>query len=178
MKFSSLILLILFSFSTFALAQEVSEEEIEYTDNELKLNEIRLNVGYTILGIPELTYERILNDGSSIGLSFAYATDKDDMGFNYVIHPFYRLFFSDKPAAGFFFEGTGLILSEKNYDWWTQESETVAGFGVGVSIGIKLIKENGWHGELLAGFSRNLTNDDTDYTFFPRFGVSVGKRFY
>lgn len=182
MGINRLLLFTLFSFLTFVVnAQDSTSVEIEFTDNQLRLNEIKLNLGYTLLGFPEISYERILNDNSSIGLSIAYGFNIDDLEYKYLIHPYYRLFFSQKPAAGFFFEGVGVIFEELDvYNFNIREDEDVKGAGLGISIGIKLLNENGWTGELLAGFSRNLTSTENINVseFIPRFGISIGKRFY
>lgn len=86
-----------------------NEEPVEFNRNEIKLN-----MFYFLLGAVEVFYERNLNEYSSIGMSLLVNTDTDEFwDLNYAITPYYRLFFGKKPAQGFFFEGFGMLNSNK-----------------------------------------------------------------
>jgi hypothetical protein len=65
-------------------------------------NEIKLNALYTLLGLPEITYERSLNRFSSFGVSIFYSASRNtNVGLG--VFPFYRWYFGPKkPVCGFF----------------------------------------------------------------------------
>src|SRR5687768_7683065 len=64
-------------------------------------NEIKLNLLYTVIGIPEISYERLLKDNMGVGLSiFAAIDNKQDYSFAAIPH--FRVYFGAKKAAGFF----------------------------------------------------------------------------
>jgi len=57
-------LMLLLLFNVFLLnAQEDPKSTIQGN------NELKINMAYAIAGFPEITYERILDDGGSVGLS-------------------------------------------------------------------------------------------------------------
>jgi len=151
--------------STFAFSQETQEPEPTK-------NEVKVNAAYLIGGIPEFSYARILNDESAVGISLAFSID-NDIHYNFSLTPYYRFYFGEKRAGGFFIEG--------NTSFFSQESiigTDEFGFGAGFSLGGKLIsKSEKWTGELLLGVGRNFVNTDLIDEFYPRFGISVGRRF-
>ena len=52
--------------------------------------------------MPELSYERLISDNSSVGASVAFSLDKkEDMDLRFSFTPYYRMFFGQKKAAGF-----------------------------------------------------------------------------
>ena len=136
-------------------------------------NEVKINMAYAIAGFPEITYERILDDGGSVGLSLAFAVD-GDIDYNAIAVPFYRLYFGEKRAAGFFIEANVALFSEEKNDG---SSDTAMGFGPGLAVGGKFLTRTGWVAEILAGAGRNFLNENEISDVFPRFGVSIGKRF-
>lgn len=140
------------------------------TEKPVSKNEVKLNLGYLLLGLPELSYERILNDDSSVGMSVAFSIDSD-VDINYMLTPYYRFFFGKKPSAGFFIEANGAVFSEEYY------SKNEVGAGLGVALGGKFISKNNWTGELLLGAGRTLANSKNTSEAYPRIGVTIGKRF-
>lgn len=158
------------SISTFA--QESVTKENEKIETLTKRHEVKLNLLYSILGLPEISYEYLLNEESSVGMSLLFRLDKD-IDIKFAATPYYRFFFSKKPAAGFFIEGFGMYSVEEDYDYG---ETTTSDFALGISVGVKLLSKKGFTGELYAGLGRNLFgNHDIDAV--PRIGISFGKRF-
>ena len=144
-------------------------------------NEIKLNLLNSIIGAPEITYERLLQNNQSIGISAAVSLDsKENLSFNYGFAPYYRIYFGKKDNAGFFVEANTSVTSYhyNNYyynnqinDW---KSET--NFGFGAAIGFKLMTKNNLIGEVFGGLGRRFGSNYTDDAF-PRIGITIGKRF-
>lgn len=182
------LLTIFFIFSIgIAIAQEAE------TKQEPK-NELKINALFTIIGMPEFTYERIINEEMAAGVSVAFATEPD-IETKFTLTPYYRFYFGKKPAAGFYIEGFGMLNSINipeyryyNYDYTsdlysytTVKEEKYTDFALGFGIGAKWITKKGIVFELNSGVGRNLINanknDYYDHTFVGRGGLSVGYRF-
>ncbi len=159
--------LILFLCASFMIAQEDGKTTIQGN------NELKLNMAYAIAGFPEVTYERILDDGGSVGLSLAVGIE-DDIDYNVIAVPFYRLYFGYKRAAGFFLEANAALFSEDTNEG---TGDTAFGFGPGLAVGGKFLTKSGWVAELLLGGGRNFVNENIISDIYPRLGVSLGKRF-
>ncbi|MFT7352785.1 MAG: hypothetical protein ACI9XR_002573 [Flavobacterium sp.] len=160
---------------------------VSFPKNEFKLNAIGL-----LAGFPEITYERILNDESSLGISFGAAINNDSET-RFTATPYYRLFFGKGNAKGFFVEGFGMLNSLKiqedsyfSYDpntgnYISDEGESYTDFALGLGIGAKWISKRGVVFEINGGIGRNLLNSDKndyyDHTFVGRGGFSLGYRF-
>ena len=166
-------------------------------EESLSRSEIKLNVAYLIAGMPEISYEYLINEESSVGTSILFAID-NDIDFNFAFTPYYRFYFGNKRTAGFFVEGFGMLnVTEDYYDIYyydvpvnggdvyyqnNDNSEKNTNFALGVSVGGKFLTNSGFIFEIYGGVGRNLFNNnsyyyDDNYEFVPRFGVSVGKRF-
>ena len=161
-------LILLLLFNVFLLnAQEDPKSTIQGN------NELKINMAYAIAGFPEITYERILDDGGSVGLSVAFSVE-EDIDYNVLAVPFYRLYFGEKRAAGFFIEANVALFSEDKDDGST---DSALGFGPGLAVGGKFLTRSGWVAEILGGAGRNFLNENEISGVFPRLGVSIGKRF-
>ena len=154
-------------------------------------NEIRFNIPYAIAGLPEISYERVVDDNMSIGISTAVAIEKP---YNYdtdkglrersFFCPYYRLFFGKKRAAGFYIEGNMAVVGQREkgnvYNYITGTYNYVdakaTSFGFGASIGLKLLSKNGFTGDFYGGWGR-LFGNPIITSGYPRFGVCMGKRF-
>jgi len=171
----------------FIIVLNVKSQEAEKLTN----NEIKLNVAYLIAGMPEIGYEYILNEESSVGADILFAID-NDIDFRFAFTPYYRFFFGKKRAAGFFVEGFGMLnVTENDYDMYYYDpvygdtytdysGEDITDFALGVAVGGKFLTDSGFIFEIYGGVGRNLFNNNNeydDYDFVPRFGASVGKRF-
>lgn len=101
----------------------------------------------------------------------------------YYISPYYRFYFGNKYAAGFFVEGFGM-LNSTNRDIniligsLGGNDNFKTDFALGIGLGGKWVTNSGFVGELNLGVGRNLfNNDDTDYEFISKVGISLGYRF-
>ncbi|MCB0458635.1 MAG: DUF3575 domain-containing protein [Flavobacteriaceae bacterium] len=143
-------------------------------------NEFKINVGSLLLEFPEFSYDYIINEESTAGVSLAFSIDKG-IGYKFFVYPNYRLFFGRKRAAGFFIEGNAAFYSQKyeNYDnaHYINIKNNAMGFGLGIAVGGKFITKNGFIGELYLGGGRNFLNTDKIDEGYPRIGISIGKRF-
>ena len=156
-------------------------------------NEIKINLFYAVLAIPEITYERIIEDNMGAGISVAIgATNENVFGsrINYIITPHYRLYFGNKKANGFFIEGNAGVISYKEYDYsslaytsypagynYTLPEINYTSFGLGAAAGAKFLTRNGFLGEAYLGVGRVFSSKNNAIEAYPRFGLTIGKRF-
>ena len=169
------IILVFLCVTTISFAQD---KEKEYPQDKDKKHEVKVNV-LTLVAGPwiDASYERLIDEESSYGLSATYNTNTDESDLNYAITPYYRRYFSGKFARGFFVEGFGALFSARNYYGFSSNNEEFeTGFALGVSVGGKFVSKKGFTTELLLGVGRNLVRD-SNYEGFPRIGISVGYRF-
>lgn len=152
-----------------------------------KQNELKLNAVMLLVGAFEASYERNLNEESSLGISFftPYDTENLDADISYYISPYYRIFFGKKYAAGFFVEGFGMlnsikrdvIIADTNNHFATEE-QNVTDFALGFGLGGKWVTKSGFVFELSGGVGRNLFKNDTnDSQIVGKFGFNLGYRF-
>lgn len=159
-----------------AMAQDDQEK------SDLLFNEIRLNAGYLLAGIPEISYERILSDETAVGVSIVVVVDTS-INYNFGITPYGRFYFGKKRAAGFFLEANSAIYSaESDGDLYinglrVESGGSKLGFGFGLGLGGKFLTKGGWVGELLVGVGRNFLNKEEIDEAYPRLGISIGRRF-
>lgn len=144
-------------------------------------NEIRLNMLTAIIGYPEINYERFLTDNMGVGMAAAISLEsKEDMSLRWFAMPYYRLYFGDKKASGFFIEGNLAVINQtaEDYDYTTGQYLGLKNYtngGIGAAVGGKFLTRNGFVGEVYGGVGRLFGNSPTDV--YPRFGISIGKRF-
>jgi hypothetical protein len=145
-------------------------------------NELKINMGSLLFEFPELSYEYILNEESSVGISLAFPLDKE-ISYRFIVYPNYRIYFGKKRAAGFFMEVNSAVFSQQNETFIfggsldSNNSETKMGFGLGIAVGGKFLTKNGFIGEIYIGGGRNFMNTDEIDNGYPRAGISIGKRF-
>ncbi|MEZ4855111.1 MAG: DUF3575 domain-containing protein [Gelidibacter sp.] len=175
-----ILLLTLMSFPAF------SQDEPQDIDGTINKNEVKLNALYMVLGAFEGSYEYLLNDESGLGITLFIPFDKevkDDI--NYYMSPYYRFYFGNKYAAGFFLEGFGMLNSTNwrryevvNESGTTIKQDNVTDFALGVGLGGKWVTKRGLIGEINFGVGRNLFNStDYDNDFVSKLGITVGYRF-
>lgn len=177
------ITLILLVSSIISFAQNIEIEE-SVGKNELKTNMTNLIIFKWV----DFSYERLLNDESSIGVSLLVALDDEDTGLDeyrtFSLTPYYRHFFSRKYAEGFFVEAFTMIHSGKEeyyeydsvQDVYDEYDEKYTDFAVGISAGYKIISKRGFAAEIYLGIGRDLL-DKSDLEVVGRGGLSIGYRF-
>jgi hypothetical protein len=157
------------------------------SQEKISRNEIKLNALYSVAGIPEISYEYILNDESSLGASILFSIDNDN-DILFAFTPNYRYYFGKKRAAGFFAETFGMLNITREYIYilyvpypdapapQTNLNETNTDFALGFAIGGKFITKKEFLLEIYIGVGRNLFNSSNDGGV-PRIGITLGKRF-
>jgi hypothetical protein len=144
-------------------------------------NELRINLLMSIIGLPEINYERYIADNMGVGLAVSFSLDTpENMSFRSIILPYYRLYFGSKKANGFFIEGNMAIVgqNEISYNYYpdgTSYSRSSTNFGFGFAAGEKFLTRNGFIGEVYLGLGR-LFGESINGAY-PRVGVCLGKRF-
>lgn len=167
----------------FCYATSFSQNETEPSTSTQNFNELKLNGLYLVLGAFDVTYERTINEESAFGLNVFLPFDDDvNDDINYYISPYYRFYFGNKYAAGFFVEGFGMLNSTNEYNYLigsnTSRKENITDFALGIGLGGKWITKSGFIGELNLGFGRNLFNNDRyDYEIIGKVGITIGYRF-
>ncbi len=181
-------LVILVLLATVFVSGYAQEEEVVQKQNEVYLNAFNL-ITFKWL---DVSYERVLNEESSVGISTLVSLDKESYGYDsyrkFSITPYYRHFFSKDYAKGFFMEAFTMINSGdyETYNYYYNEatdqyidetntnSYTDIAFGIGV--GGKFVSKRGFIGEIHAGVGRNLFNDNAP-NVVGRGSISFGFRF-
>ncbi|AUC82740.1 DUF3575 domain-containing protein [Lacinutrix sp. Bg11-31] len=178
--------LLIFSTLLFSIITVKAQEEIKTTVNYEKHNELKLNGVMLLAGAFEAVYERNLNKESSAGISVLFPFDKEnlDTRLNYYISPYYRIFFGEKYAAGFFVEGFGMLNSIEEREALigggsnSFRSKNVSDFALGFGLGGKWVSKSGFVFELNGGLGRNLfNNQNTSTQLVGKFGFNLGYRF-
>jgi hypothetical protein len=183
---TKILLLLLVTASFYSYGQE--KEPISFKRNELKINTVML-----IAGAFEVTYERLLDDESGVGVAL-FASFDDDIDTKFSVTPYYRFYFGKKPASGFFVEGFGMLNTYEiegynRYDYNTGvlinvvPDEKLTDFALGFGVGSKWVTKKGFLFEINVGVGRNLFNNSNnedyydDYQIVGRGGFSIGYRF-
>ncbi|WP_445382945.1 hypothetical protein [Robiginitalea sp. IMCC43444] len=150
------------------------------TDPASGSNELSLNLLYSVLEIPEITYERILSDEMGIGFSLAIALD-NEIEIQQGLAPFFRYYFGNNRADGFFVEANAAIYNYNDVLVFTPSGSSYdkkISFGLGFAAGVKLISVKGWMGKAYIGLGRRLDEGGDFLNWgYPRAGISFGKRF-
>ena len=169
------------------LSTSTFSQENEQDNENQNFNEVKLNALYLVLGAFEGSYEYLLNEESGVGISLFLPIDDDAVdAINYYISPYYRFYFGNKYAAGFFLEGFGMLNSIKNDTYYfnngtdpTFVEENITDFALGIGLGGKWVTARGLTGEINLGVGRNLfnTKEEYDNDFVGKLGITIGYRF-
>lgn len=180
MKKITLCALLLFSSITL-FAQDNNYYESDF-NNEIKINMSNL-IGFKWL---DVGYEHILNEESSIGFGTLISLDNGVEGLDeyrtFSLTPYYRHFFSNKYAQGFFVEAFTMLHSGKFDEYYYTDYDThidnhkYTDLAVGISVGGKWVSRRGFVAEIYAGIGRDML-DNSDIEVVGRGGVSIGYRF-
>ena len=188
MKKSYLLLLVtaLFSMSMFSQENAENKNTVE-SFNELKINMTNL-IAFKWL---DVGYERTINEESSfgVGLLTKIGSERDensglDEYRTFSITPYYRHFFSNKYAQGFFVEGFAMVHSGEDEIYFFNEmdpghnykSEKYTDLAIGVSVGAKFVTKRGFIAEIYLGIGRDML-DQSDIEIVGRGGIALGYRF-
>jgi hypothetical protein len=180
-------LLVLFVFSFFyAYAQEIDIEE------RLAKHEIHFNVLMPIAAKSfEVSYERILNEDTSVGIS-GFVGNHEYLDLQYMVSPYFRKYFSKSYASGFFMD-VFLGVNQSKYEKWGYYNDTgdwVENYGekyvtdaaFGVGAGAKFLTSDHFVGMIYGGIARNLfANIPEEYYYSSEIvgkgGIYIGYRF-
>ncbi len=180
------IIIAVFLFTTYI---SFSQENTDELANDTRKNELKINTtNFLIFEYLDLSYERLLNEESSIGVSVltSFGNNEDDFDYyrTFSITPYFRQFFSKKYARGFFVEGFGMLNTRRddNYDYNSsstiRKGEKLTSLALGISTGAKFMSRKGFVAEVYIGIGRNIINIDDDFdSIVGRGGVSLGYRF-
>lgn len=145
--------------------------------------EIKLDIADAlVIRSIEVSYERVINDETSLGISALFNLAEQDINFryreNFMVTPYYRHFFTKEYKWNFFGEGflginTGKKESIEDSDIFDIEYTDAA---LGIAVGTKYISEGGLTIDIFGGLGRNLFGTVSP-TLVPRIGVNVGWRF-
>jgi len=176
MKYEISLFFLFFSFFLFG------QKPSNYLYKQSNRHELKLNATFTLSSLPEITYEYILNQKSSIGLSVGYTIDKYAYDVNYDVDfyllPYYRRFLGQKRSSGFFIEGNVSFFRESTlFSFFNTPKVERFGLGIGGAFGYKLLKKGGLTVDITLGGIGNLKINNTNSLMLPRSGISIGKRF-
>jgi hypothetical protein len=174
---TKILLLLLLTTCVCSYSQETSS--ISFKKNETKGNAL-----FLVLGAVEVTYERLLNEDSGLGVS-VFFINEEDFDTNFSFTPFYRAYFGKKAAAGFFVEGFSMINSgvsstdyiyDSNGNLVSKNNDHYIDCALGFGLGSKWVHKKGFVFEINAGIGRNLFSDDAPEVV-GRGGITLGYRF-
>lgn len=167
----------------FCVALTHAQTEPNGLTTENPKHEIKLNALFVVLGSFEVTYERLLNEDTGVGVTASVPFDKDAWDLNYALTGYYRHYFGKRYAQGFFAEGFAMLNNTQYYiveDWlnWNMIKRNYTDLALGFGIGGKWISKRGVMLETNIGIGRQLFNaNKTGDEIVGRFAVSVGYRF-
>lgn len=152
----------------------------QQTDNTLN-NELKGNLLFTLLEFPEINYERILGDDNAMGLALGFALDSD-IDYRFAALPYYRFYFGQPRAKGFFLELNANFASFRDGEYFDFNGDLVREqnqflFGMGAAAGVKFMSSSNLVGEVYVGLGRYFNDDDWYQWGYPRIGITIGKRF-
>lgn len=172
------------------------EQQTNYEKNEVKINAFNLIIFKAL----DVSYEHILNPNSTVGISVlanlqnepGWLSDISEMPFyneHIAITPYYRHFFMNRYAKGFFLEAFGMFNNQKifeEYHNWGDDDEThydytgrSSNFAVGIAVGGKVVSRKNFVFEFFGGVGRNIIQSEPDIAteLVPRVGINLGYRF-
>lgn len=178
---------LLMLFCAFMLTSIVAnaQQTTKSTNQELR-NEFKANLLGLAIGLPEISYERILNENMGVGISAAAGIQNNKSKkeeYKFMISPHYHYYFGKKYANGFFLEANAAIFSDdvdQADDGGVRKDKIY--YGLGGGIGVKQLFGKGFVAELILGLGGKLNNNPvkdkgTDLGLYRRLSLSIGKRF-
>lgn len=160
-----------------------SQSSFSYTE----FHEPKVNLAYLILGNFDVSYEYLLSEESGVGVNLMVPFDDYvDWNIKYNLTGYYRFYFGDEYADGFFAEAFANINSVEdrvdieNTNPIQRRDEDITDLALGLSGGYKLVSSGGVVLEAFIGGGRNLFsefNSVRNFDFVLRAGLNVGYRF-
>ncbi|MEY4012046.1 MAG: hypothetical protein RIT22_1170 [Bacteroidota bacterium] len=174
-------ILITLCLSSFLIGYTQDEKTKSFKEYELKGNALLL-----LAGALDFSYEEYISDNSSYGISAFIAYDKD-IDRKLSLTPYYRIYFGNKRAVGFFIEGFGMINNYKttaytfeNMNYIAFREAKVTDFALGFGLGGKWVTKSGVLFEINTGIGRNLFYKEDNVNrieFVGRGGIGIGYQF-
>ena len=169
--------LLLFVFAAGIL--NVHAQESNGRNNDVMLSPIELIAGPAL----NISYERLLNKNSGVGINLlSYLGKKDSESKFTQLAPYYRMYFGDKYAAGFFVEGFLPITMTTNYENYSNDGpyDSVREYkrtslGIGIGLGRKWLTRNNIIFELSAGLARRFGESERKSFIFSEVYNYTGK---
>lgn len=182
----NLLTLLLLCLVGIASAQEKSKSKTDSTAAAIGgKNEIKVNLLMGILAMPEISYERIFENNTGLGLSVSVGLD-DDIEYKFGVVPYYRIYFGNaKKSSGFFIEANAALMQTKEFNYYYDpysgfsmgSNQSRWNVGMGAAAGGKFLTKNGFIGELSFGVGRFFNRNNDGLEAYPRVGITIGKRF-
>lgn len=179
----------IFVLSLLFICNFIHSQDSETVDPLEKKNELKINALMLVAGAFEVSYERLINEETSFGASVLIPFDAE-IDTKYQATGFYRFYFGKKPAAGFFFEGFGMLNGYENFEYLSNFDPIIGyyesieiqkdytDFALGFGLGGKWLTNKGLLFELNGGIGRNLfSGNESGQKIVGRGGISVGYRF-
>ncbi|MEC5158446.1 DUF3575 domain-containing protein [Chryseobacterium sp. MP_3.2] len=181
--------LLLIASLVFAVTVQAQEETSAQRQNDIMISPIELIAGSTL----NVSYERLLNKDSGIGINAILLLDNGDSGggLQSQISPYYRMYFGKKYAAGFFVEAFVPITmsndsvympyngSSSGYYESSYRYEKNTTIGAGIGFGGKWVARKNIVFEVSGGVARRFGMSD-EYNDTPITGkgmLGIGYRF-
>ncbi len=156
---------ILFALTLMNVFNGYAQENLESVElkNELHFNAL-LPIAFKTF---EVSYERNINENSSFGVS-ALLANENNFFIKYALTPYYRKYFSNGYAKGFFIEGFTML----NGSEIQQYTDIALGFG----LGGKFITKDNFVATVNLGIGRNMGEEQHEELVLKG-GVCLGYRF-
>jgi hypothetical protein len=154
-------------------------------ESRTQFHEPKLNLAYLILGNFDVSYEHLISRESGVGINLMIPFDDYiTWNINYNLTGYYRFYFGDNYADGFFGEAfTNLNSARDTVPSSSGDGDVrddVTDLALGLSAGYKLVSSGGVILEAFVGGGRNLFNEfnsSRNFDFVLRAGLNVGYRF-
>ncbi|MCH8533586.1 MAG: hypothetical protein LAT51_00830 [Flavobacteriaceae bacterium] len=179
--------LLLLSFTMVCISSFAQDESSAFVENSKKeahkKNDFLYNPVYTYIGAIDLTYERIINEKSGAGVRFTYTFIDEFIDLKTDLALFYRRYYGNKPAGGFYNEAYLSYNRVENHQQSLMNGEGMSilersnNLGIGFALGTKLISKDGILLDLGAGVAYNFYRSDFNNRVIPNLIVNFGFRF-
>lgn len=162
------------------------EKDLSYSN--MLNHEVKIDGLYLLLGNIEVSYENLLSEESSIGLSLMIPFDDYiSWKIKFATTGYYRFHFGEGYADGFFLEAFTMLNRVEDRVTRTgafgetfRRTKNITDLALGLGAGYKIVSKGGVVLEFHAGLGRNLfsgDNDNRNFDYIFRGGINAGYRF-